>query len=115
MLSNQVAQLERERERNTTEAKEAWNRARKLQDQLADAQQEADKAKEAQKSLQKEFDKLVLGRIHPIIWGNFKAIDGKCPIGWRTIRNSSRSWHVKLSYGTRKWRNCQSKAPLRIG
>lgn len=67
MLSNQVAQLERERERNTTEAKEAWNQARKLQDQLADAQQEADKAKEAQKALQKEFDKLVLGRIHPIL------------------------------------------------
>ena len=56
MLTNQVDQLERDKERSAAELREMREKARKLQDQLADAQQEAEKALEEQKTLRKEFE-----------------------------------------------------------
>jgi predicted nucleic acid-binding Zn-ribbon protein len=57
MLTNQVQQLERDRDRSATELKKAQEKVRRVQDQLADAQQEAEKARGEQAELRKEFDR----------------------------------------------------------
>jgi len=57
MLSNQVTQLERERERTTTELSDAKDRIRHLQDQLTDSQQEAENAHLEHKALKAEFER----------------------------------------------------------
>ncbi|KAL7077162.1 hypothetical protein ACQ4LE_003883 [Meloidogyne hapla] len=56
MLSNQVTQLERERERTSAELSEAKDRIRRLQDQLTDSQQEAENANIEYKALKAEFE-----------------------------------------------------------
>uniref|UniRef100_A0A915M6B2 Uncharacterized protein n=1 Tax=Meloidogyne javanica TaxID=6303 RepID=A0A915M6B2_MELJA len=56
MLSNQVTQLERERERTTSELSDAKDRIRRLQDQLTDSQQEAENAHLEHKALKAEFE-----------------------------------------------------------
>uniref|UniRef100_A0A914HQ70 FIP-RBD domain-containing protein n=1 Tax=Globodera rostochiensis TaxID=31243 RepID=A0A914HQ70_GLORO len=56
MLSNEVAQSEREKDRMAGELKEARGRLEKLQEQLVEAQQEAEKEQTEHRQLRREFD-----------------------------------------------------------
>lgn len=57
MSSREIAQLERDRERAGGELREARECIQKLREQLADAQQEAEKAQQQQKTLRREFER----------------------------------------------------------
>ena len=57
MLSNQVTQLERERERTSAELSEAKEKVRQLQDKLTDSQQEVENAHIEHRELKAEFER----------------------------------------------------------
>ena len=57
MLSNQVTQLERERERTSAELSEAKEKVRQFQDKLTDSQQEVENAHIEHRELKAEFER----------------------------------------------------------